>query len=186
MPRPRRPFSGVEEINPLEEKWMQDESPSPLGVRQISRWEASTHWAYSTPNGCYDPLTYLFVLDTVINIDADIELRANKLAEYLSRQPYRMTWDAVTVGKVLNDLREAFEDVLGAKSGLLERGRDWNGAFYRIHRNPATAKVAQALREDLYRLAAAEIDLRKAGKRSSLLASPLLECASVRGEWKEV
>jgi len=186
MPRPRRPFSGMEEINPTAVPWMEDESPGVLGTRQRMRWESSTRWAYSTPNGCYDPLTYLFVLDMVMNIDPDVELRSIKAAEYLRTLDYRMTWDAVTVGKVLSDLCDAFEDLLGKKTGLLERGRDWKGSFYRIHRNPETGLAAQRLREDLYQSAADEITLRQTKRRHDHLVSPLLECASLRGEWKDI
>jgi hypothetical protein len=121
-----------------------------------------------------------------MNIDPDIELRSLKLAEYLQTQDYRMTWDAVTVGKVLSDLCDGFEDALGAKNGLLERGRDWKGAFYRIHRNPTTARRAQMLREDLYRSAQDEIALRQTKRRHDHLVSPLLECGSLRGTWEEV
>lgn len=187
MARPRRPFNGMEEITPLgaQALWMQDELPA-LGTRQRLRWEASQHWVYTTPNGCYDPMTFLYILDTVLQIDPDIELRSNRLTAYLTTQPYRLTWDSTTVGKVLSDLCDAFEDVLGAKNGLLERGRDYKGTFYRIHRNPEVAKVAQALREDLYRLTEAEMANRKAGNRPLALASPLLECASVRGEWEGI
>jgi len=182
MARPRRPFSGVEEITPLGTLWMQDEGVA-LGTRQRGRWEASRHWSYSTPNGCYDPMTYLFILDTVMNIDPDIELRAGKLTEWLGTQPYRMSWDAVTVGKVISDLCDTFEDVLGAKMGLLERGRDWRGAFYRLHRNPTTARLVLAVREDLYKATEAEMALVAAGNRSQRLVSPLLECPAARGEW---
>jgi len=186
MARPRRPFSGVEDILPLSVKWMEDEKPGVLGTRQRLRWEASEHWVYSTPNGCYDPMTYLYILDTVMNIDPDIELRASRLVEYLKTRPYRMTWDSTTVGKVLSDLCDTFEDVLGAKMGLLERGRDWKGAFYRLHRNNSTAGLAIALREDLYKATEAEMAARAAGNKPLALASPLLECPSARGEWTDL
>lgn len=186
MARPRRPFSGVEDIIPLTTKWMQEDGAPVLGARQRARWEASEHWVYSTPNGCYDPMTYLFILDSTMNIDPDIELRAAKLVEYLQTRPYRMSWDSTTVGKVLSDLCDAFEDVLGAKMGLLERGRDYKGTFYRIHRNPATAKVAQGIREDLYRLTGIEIEARSNGNKPLALASPLLECPNARGAWEGI
>jgi hypothetical protein len=186
MARPRRPFNGVEEINVHPEKWMQDERPGTLGSRQMLRWEASTHWVYTTPNGCYDPMTYMFVLDMVMNIDPDIELRAGKAVEWLYTRPYRMSWDSTTVGKVISDLCDTFEDVLGQKTGLLERGKDYRGTFYRIHRNPQTAAVALSLREDLYRATEVEMAARSVGNRPKALVSPLLECPSVRGEWKDL
>ena len=185
MARPRRPFNGVEDITPSSEKWMQDEMPGALGARQRARWEASEHWVYTTPNGCYDPMTYMFILDTIMNIDPDIELRASKLVIYLESRPYRLSWDSTTVGKVVSDLCDAFVDVLGEKMGLLERGRDWKGTFYRVHRNQATARVAQGIREDLYRLVIVEMEARSMGKKPLALASPLLECPAARGAWEE-
>jgi hypothetical protein len=186
MARPRRPFSGLEEITPHPEKWMQDEVPGVLGSRQSMRWDASTHWVYTTPNGCYDPMTYMFILDSVMNIDPDIELRSGKLVEYLAKRPYHMSWDSTTVGKVLSDLCDTFEDVLGAKCGLLERGKDYKGTFYRIHRNPTTAALAIRLREDLYKATEAEMAARATGNRPQALASPLLECPAARGEWEGI
>ena len=186
MARPRRPFSGMDEITPHPVKWMEDEKPGALGSRQSMRWDSSAHWSYRMVNGCYDPMTYMFILDTIMNIDPDLELRANKLVEYLATRPYQMVWDAVTVGKVLSDLCDTFEDVLGAKMGLLERGKDYKGNFYRIHRNPATADLAIRLREDLYKASEAAMADWNAGKRQPLLASPLLECPAARGKWEEM
>ena len=185
MGRPKRPFSGVEDITQWPRDWMIDESVGALGTRQRRRWEASRFWHYAMANGQYDPLTFLYVLDQVAHIDPDIELRAVKFAPWLSEHCPALVFDAVTVGKVLSDLCEAFEDVLGAKNGLLERNRDWKGTFYVIHRNPDTATLYWKAREDLMRLVDVEMDARKSGQRPERLASPLLECPSLRGEWND-
>lgn len=185
MPRPRRPFSGQETLIPIRSDWMSDVAERQPGVRQAARWVTSANWAYRTPNGIYDPLTMLKVLDAVAHIDPDIELRSQKMAEFLNVHSPRMLWDAITVGKVLADLCEAFEDVLGPKMGLLERGKDYRGAFYLIHRNADTAKVYFGLRDDLMRLAedaiAAQANMQPVKRHDS----PLLECPSVRGEFSE-
>jgi hypothetical protein len=183
MARPKRPFSGVEDIAQMAVEWMQDEKPGTLGVRQRIRWESSRHWHYRTPNGQFDPLTHLYVLDAVAHIHPDIELRSNKLAIHMNETNEAFVFDPVTVGKVLSDLCDAFEDVLGAKNGLLERGRDWKGTFYVLHRNPETAKAYWKAREDLMRLSQLEMEARAEGRKIDRLASPLLECPSLRGEW---
>lgn len=184
MARPRRPFSGVETIERARAPFLTDVYPGHLGVRQRGRWEASTHWTYRTPNGQFDPLTYLHILDEIANIDPDIELRAKNLAQWLNEVRDQFIWDPVTVGKVVSDLCDAFEDVLGEKNGLLERGKDTRGAFYRIHHVEDTAKVYYGLREDLMRLVEVEMAAQTNRQRSQRLVSPLLECPSVRGEWK--
>lgn len=176
MPRPRRPFGGVETISHRTEYM-----GVALGVRERLRWDASTHWGYRTPNGQYDPLTFLFVLDAVAGIDPDIELRSGNLAAFLRDESPSLSWDPVTVGKVLSDICEAFEDVLSAKNGILERGKDYRGSFFRVHHNPATAELYQQVRKDLMRLAEFEISARAAGIRPPRLVSPLLECGSLRG-----
>ena len=186
MARPRRPYNGVEEINPSDDPWMARISPVQLGVRQRARWESSAHWTYRQPNGQFDPLTYLFVLDAVANIDPDIELRSKNLTEYLNRTRAQFIWDPVTVGKVLSDLCDAFEDVLGEKSGLLERGKDYKGAFYRVHHLADVAKTYSGLREDLMRLVEVEMVARTQRNHTKMLVSPLLECPSVRQEWNDV
>ena len=183
MARPRRPYNGVEDITPSDDPWMVRVSPVQLGVRQRTRWESSAHWTYRQPNGQFDPLTYLHVLDAVANIDPDIELRAKNLTEYLNRVRPQFVWDPVTVGKVVSDLCDSFTDVLGEKSGLLERGKDYKGSFYRVHHLPDVARVYFSLREDLMRLSELEITARAQRGHTKMLASPLLECPSLRGEW---
>ena len=85
------------------------------------------NWAYRANNGVYDALTYLQVLDTVLSIDPQIELRSKNLAKFLNDNKVMFYWDAITVGRVLTDLAESFEVMLGEKRGLLERGDGLSG-----------------------------------------------------------
>lgn len=180
MGRPRRPYNGVEDVAWSANKWLVNEVPGLLKARQGRRWEASTHWKYVAKNGLYDPLTFLFVLDAVANINPDIELRSKNLVEFLQRERDQFHWDVTTVGRVLNGIREAFEDVLGEKRGILEAGVDYRGAFYRIHHNAETAALYYRAREDLMRLAENEMTLRALGKHSKEMVSPLTDCPSLR------
>lgn len=179
MGRPRRPFGGVETIIPNETPWM----GLALGTRQRIRWDGSRHWSYRQANGLYDPLTYMLVLDAVANMAPDIELRAKNLVVWLNQVAAQFQWDTITVGKVLSDLCDAFEDVLGEKHGILERGRDYQGMFYLIHHTEEVARTYQALREELMGLVQVEMVARVNHSGTPRLASPLLECPSVRGEF---
>jgi hypothetical protein len=184
MPRPKRPFNGMETVHMKRISWMEDDNPGQLGTQRRRRWMRSTHWKYVAKNGIYDPLTYLFVLDAVANMHPDIELRAKNLTEWLNRNIEQFYWDAITVGKVLAELHEAFEDVLGKKFGILEAGLDYRGRFYLLHHNPETARLYYSLREDLMKLADVEITARARGAKSDRLLTPLLECPSVRLNWQ--
>lgn len=183
MARPRRPFGGVEDLNSSHDKWLARQNPGAVGVRQQQRWESSQHWSYRQPNGLYDPLTMMLVLDAVANIDPDVELRAGKLAEWLNQASPQFFWDPVTVGKLVSDLCDNFEDALGAKNGILERGRDYKGHFFLLHHNPRTAAVFYRVRDELMAMAELERSLAARGQRSKRLTSPLNEVSALRGEF---
>lgn len=183
MGRPKRPFNGMNDILSNEDEYLEELLGVQLGTRRRIRWTSGVSASYPTPNGTQDPLTYYLILDALMRMDTDIELRAGILAEWLSENREHLAWDPYTVGKVLADLCDAFETVLGAKNGLLERGRDSRGSFYRLHQNQGTAGAAWLLRDDLYSLVQAEIAVRRAGGKTDTLGSPLLECPSVRGEF---
>lgn len=185
MGRPKRPFSGVEDIEPTSDLWMSDVATRKLGVRQERRWDASLAWHYRVPNGQYDPLTYLVILDQIAHIDPNIELRAGNLTVFMNKTNRAFIFDPVTVGKVLSDLCDGFDEILGAKLGFLERGRDWRGTFYVIHRDPANAALYRNLREDLMTLTQVEMEARAFRRPLERIASPLLECPSMRGKWNE-
>ena len=186
MGRPRRPFNGSETIETMDSPWMEDSSESTLGTRQRLRWDASLHWRYRVPNGQNDPLTHLYVLGALMNISPEIELRAANLACWLNNTAPAFSWDSVTVGKVLSDLCDAFESVLGAKCGLLERNRDQKSQFYVFHRNPETGGLARRLYQDRYLLAEAEIAAVAARRPANRSYSPLLECPAARGEFQVI
>jgi len=185
MSRPRRPFGGQERIEVSGDPWLTQQVPGRLGTRQRARWDSSTHWTYRQGNSAFDPLTFLHVLDAVANMDPDIELRAKALALYLNRERARFSWDPVTVGRVLSDLCDAFEDVLGRKMGILERGKDYRGFFYLLHHNPTTADLFYRVREDLMKLVKIEMDAQTNRQHMARPASPLLECPSLRAEWND-
>jgi hypothetical protein len=182
MARPRRPYSEHTTVARFDEPYMTATGAVP-GTRQRARWLASTHFSYPTPNGIECPMTYMLVLDALMNIDPFIELRAKNLVLYLTETYPQLSWDSVTVGRVVSDFCDNFEDVLGVKNGLLERSRDHNGWFYLLHQSPETARLAFLLRDDLFRLTEVEIASRKQGRKTDFKGSPLLECVSVRGAW---
>ena len=186
MARPRRPFNGSETVEFFGPKWLEDASPVSIGTRRRIRWDASTHWRYSVPNGQNDPLTHLYVLGALMNISPEIELRASNLAKWLNDNAPAFVWDSVTVGKVLSDLCDAFEATLGPKCGLIERGRDQRGAFYVFHRGPDASELAYRLYDDLYDLSDAEMASVRRGNPPNRQFSPLLECPAARGKFEAV
>ena len=178
MPRPKRPFSGNTEINTMSAKERVDVD-NRLGAKEARDRRRSRRLFHTPKNGHSDPLTVLFVLDMLLWLKQDIELRANPLAEALNLEFPQFIWDPVTVGKVLADLHVAFEDKLGEKRGLMWAGIDQKGRFYTMNRTAEVMVVAKALRRDLVRLADLEIAVRATGPATDFGGSPLYECPSV-------
>lgn len=178
MGRPRRPFNGVEEITTIPPVWTY--AKGSVGSREEKRWSKWDNAVWKNINGIYDPLTYLHVLSALAAINPDIELRAANLAKHMAREFPLFIWDAITIGKVLADLADTFEDALGRKNGLLERGRDYRGSFYLVHHYPDILPVYKAMRNDLIKMVEAEMVQRDLGKKPQRLMSPLLDLESVK------
>ena len=180
MGRPARLHSGLETPEAGADRYMDELGAPSVGTRQMARWCKTSNMVYPTPNGYFDPLTVFNVLFEVMALDSSLILRASAMTEWLQAHSPRFAWDPVTVGKVLSDLCDNFEDRLGAKCGILERGRDWKGNFYYIHRDAETAELAHRVLDDLQRLVEDEMSKRVLCQKVLRDISPLVECPSLR------
>jgi len=186
MPRPRRPFSGQENVITADVWYLKDEAPGKLGTRQAQRWQTSANWTYPVPNGITDPLTYMLVVDALLTIDRSIELRAKPLTGYLADRYTQLTWDTVTVGRVLADLAESLTERLGKANTFLAGARDGRGWFYVMQGSPEAAAALYGLRDDLQRLTQERRDQLANRQDVGFKFSPLVECPSLRGEFVAV
>ncbi len=183
MVRPRRPFSGQEVIVERGADWYEDQGWSDApGTRRSVRWKSQRLADYRTPNGIKDPLTFMLVVDALLRIDHQIELRALALAEWMTIHYKQMQFDSKTVGRVLLDLYESLD---GAGNSFLYESRDWKGRFYLISPTEDNVKGLWKLRDDLNKLFEAHKEAREAGNPEKLIDTPLLECPSLRGEYVE-
>jgi hypothetical protein len=109
------------------------------------------------------------------------------------------SWDVITVGKVLAEIHEAIGEAVDYKAGaqatlantngILVRGKDYRGTFYRIAINRDTIRVAHGVREDLMELAEQEMVLRARNDHTRRLTSPLDESKTLRNlrpDWTSV
>ena len=179
MPRPRRPYSEISDPTMAAEEY--------LGIgglkgtsRRSGRWKVSRGWSYRTPNGVEDPFTYMLVLDTLMRMDDQIELRANKMVKWLDFVAPQLSWDAITVGRVLSDLADTLQMLPNEDQPFLVGGRDYLGRFYRLFPTPANQELLWNLRDDLQRLSEIEMIVRGRGDKTNFMGSPLLECPSAR------
>jgi hypothetical protein len=178
MPRPKRPFSDNVEIVLMEENDRRLAFERLPKAEQAARRKAP-RLVYRVKNGYQDPITVLLVLDVLLDMRTDIEIRSQRLAGFLNERFPSHVWDAVTVGKVLADLHVAFENKLGRAQGLLWPAMDRGGRFYVLNRTSDVLKVARALYLDLVRLAEIEAEVRANGRATDFMGSPLYECPAV-------
>lgn len=181
MARPRRPFSGQTTVRQRSDAYAADVAP--VGYRASRRWgNAQRHLAYPVPNGVYDPLTYFFTLHALLNIDTQVELQAARFVEFLNAHYPALRWDSVTVGRVLSDMCDSFEEALGEKQGLLIRGRSYKGYFYLVNDTVEAVSLARSVLDDLHKLSRVAVAAAARDTALPRVASPLLDCRSFAGE----
>lgn len=184
MVRPRRQFSGQEVVVPRRGEWYEDMGWTDVpGTRRSQRWISQRRMSYKTLNGYRDPLTYLLVVDALLRIDTQIELRSSNLADWMNQTYSQMRFDATTVGRVLLDLQESLDT---AGYAFLNDGRDWKGRFYLMDPTEGNVKLLWSLRDDLARLSEIAIAAKTSGRSEKMIDTPLLECPSLRGETVEL
>lgn len=186
MARPKRRYSGETTVTAARHPYGIDDTGEVLGTRRRARWERGRNLAYPLPIGTQCPLTAFHVLDALLAIDEQVELRALELCAFLNANRPGLVWEPITLGKHLADLRDAFAGVLGDRNGLLQGGRDYKGNFYHLNRTPETVALARNVLDDLLRLVQDEIASRRRGRKTDFMGSVLVECKSLRGEWRDL
>lgn len=105
---------------------------------------------------------------------------ARELAEHLNKNRPAFLWDAVTVGRILTDLIDQWNEANPGHENQPIRDRmTWAGRIYEMTDYPAARKVLTNLIEDLIYLGDKHVDAELEGQKVSRLESPLNQCASV-------
>ena len=106
---------------------------------------------HPTPNGRNDPLTHMLVVDTLMRLKPDQMIRAGKLRDILAQQRPQISWDAVTVGRVMTELADV--DREHNVTPRIRTGRDAKNTYFVVTNAPDTfawlATVRQYLSEQV-------------------------------------
>ncbi len=105
------------------------------------KWnKEAQHLLHATPNGYNDPLSHLLLLDTLMRLKPDQTIRANTMRDLLNRMRPQLSWDSVTVGRILNELADMSE-------GRIKRRRDRFGTFFLLDPTIETYQWLTTLRD---------------------------------------
>lgn len=180
MPRTVRD-SGV---TPLPDRYGRQSIPGTKTIvtdRKMRAWtSARNKFTHRAKNGVYDPYTYFHLVEELSQLKPWQSFTASQFADWLNGTRPQFIWDAVTVGRILNDLRESWDESNpGARHQPLIVTRRWNGTYYETTDYASARAVLFALVEDLASVGEGVYTAEQEGRNLSRLVSPLSNCASL-------
>ncbi|HSE46745.1 MAG TPA: hypothetical protein VLA89_15595 [Gemmatimonadales bacterium] len=138
----------------------------------------STAFRHPARNGVYDPVTYYHIVEALLSVKPEIPFKSAEFTDWLNRERDFMSWDATSVGRILNDIHDNLVDLLGDESAFIVF-RDWSAKYYETVSNPKGRAALLRLADDLARLAKEVVDQERAGPAVKRTESPLLHCPSI-------
>jgi hypothetical protein len=138
-------------------------------------------YRHRVKNGFQDPFSFWHVVHALLNIRPDEEFGAKQLADFLNKNYPAFIWDAVTVGRILNDIIESVEMVNGMAldmQPLIYRRTSYGNFYQTTNQTPANA-VLRNLLDDLELLCDKLVTQEQQGITPLRLGSPLMACPSV-------
>lgn len=137
-------------------------------------------------NGVYDVYTYYHLLAELGRMRPWTPFTSAKLTEWLNSARPTFIWDAVTVGRVLNDLHESWQESNpGDEHQPLIIRKTWQGNVYELTDYPAARRVMLNLADDLVALVDRTHAQELMGYIEPRLSSPLTLCPSIVNEEKK-
>lgn len=160
------------------------QAPGLATARKVRKMRSGVaQFRHRAKNGVYDPYTYFHIVDALLNVQPNKPFSGREFAEHLGKYADFMIWDPVTIGRVLNDLHDNWNDANpNPESQPLILYRDWHGSYYEVNGSPAAKAAIWRLAEDLILLCQVIHDLETEGRAPKRLYSPLRECPSVMDE----
>lgn len=135
------------------------------------------HMHHLPRNGAYDAVTHYHVLDALMRVKPGQTFRSRELIADELRPNVPISWDATTVGRVINDISEALQDAYGFK--VISPNRRFDGLWFDVSGHPEARAALQRLLEDLAKLSEEELSKERDGVYAKRLLSPMAKCPSV-------
>jgi hypothetical protein len=122
-----------------------------LGERRLRRWSRARHHLFHrAKNGVHDPITYFHLVEELGNIRPWQPFTSGDLAKHLNDARDQLVWDPVVVGRVLNDLIDAWQEANpGERFQPLVCQRSWSGREYSMTDYPEARAALASTVDDL-------------------------------------
>ena len=168
-------------VFPADNQWGRRTTPGARALasdRRLRKLASSrVHNFHRSKNGVYDPMTFVHVVDALLNVIPGSLWKTADFVKYLRENYEQLTWDAQTVGRVLADIAESLNEKNAMK--MLNQTRRWDGMYYDINGNLETKAALVHLLEDLFALCDRLREVESRGRAPGRFQTPLLECPSL-------
>ena len=149
--------------------------------RQVRRaTKGRTQFVHRAPNGCYDPYTFFHLVEALLSFAPYTPFTAGQFADWLNAERPAFVWDAITVGRILNDIKDNLAEANPDPTVLpISSMRDWSGVYYEMTDHPVGRAILFRLLNDLFEVCEGWRVTEDIGMHPKRLQSPLLACPSV-------
>ncbi len=119
-----------------------------VSTSRVKAIRESTALAPKVKNSYTDPFTYYHIVDELLNLVPGQLFKAKEFADHLADRP--LVWDAITVGRVINDVNESVTMANGRPA--IDTARWWDGMRYATRSDIETRAAMENLLDDLREL----------------------------------
>lgn len=125
-----------------------------LTERRLRRWShARNTFFHRAKSGVHDPITFFHLVEELAAIEPGRAFTAVELARHLDDVRPALSWDAVVVGRILNDLVASWHDLNpDFDHQPITVTRHWSGREYRVSDFLAARTALFELLDDLVAL----------------------------------
>lgn len=149
----------------------------PITSKIGDKWRAEARKLFRpSRNGYNDPLSHLFVIDTLMRIAPGQVVRAHALRDTLATEAPQVSWDTQTVGRIMAELVVlAYEVAPRGTEPAIDSARDFRSTYFTIAAGPAAYNWLIDLRHKASAKFQSELDYLAQGLEPASRGLPVWE-----------
>lgn len=132
---------------------------------------------HRTPIGYHDPFTFYHLVYHLQSIQPNEPFSSKEFTDYLNEHSPAFIWEVRTVGRILMDLSESWEEI--AVKSPLKKKLAYDGRWWWTTPDPEARASLVRLLKDLFNLCAAQRAVEISGIQLSRHSTPTTDCPSM-------